>query len=304
MKIRYPKAFALIFSIAAILFFVGFFSFLSGRGASNLQVTYIDVGQGDSILVRDPNGFTILIDGGPPASGAIVANFIKSSGISTIDVIAASHADSDHIGGLITVLKDPAISVNRVLYNGYAGSTATWNAFTAAAAAKGLALEAVQFPKTLHLGLLTVWVMNPASGLSNPETNDASLVLKIIYNQNEFLFTGDIDATIEATIIARSTPLAADILKVAHHGSAYSSSPNFIASVAPTNAVISVGNNSYGHPSADTIARIATAGAKIWRTDLNGNILVDADGLAYGVVPQIPDQSNNIFIPLVLNIRQ
>ncbi len=303
MKIRSPKAFPFIFSIAVFLFFVGFLSFQSGRGASNLQVTYIDVSQGDSILLRDPNGFTILIDGGPPSAGAAVVNFIKSKGISTIDVIAASHADSDHIGGLITVLKDPAISVNRVLYNGYAGSTATWNNFTAAVEAKGLALEAVQFPQTLPLGLLTVWVMNPASGLGNPETNDASLVLKIIYNQNEFLFTGDIDATIEATIMARSTPLAADVLKVAHHGSVYSSSPDFIASVAPTDAVISVGNNSYGHPSADTIARIATVGAKIWRTDRDGNILVDADGLSYSVIPQIPDQPLHIFAPLVMNFR-
>jgi competence protein ComEC len=272
----------LIFAFALLLLALSI-PLQAGRGAAPLQITYIDVGQGDSILLQDPGGFTILIDGGKTTAGSTVVSYIKSKGISTLDVVLATHADADHIGGLIDVLQDGAITVKRVLYNGYPGTTATWNTFAAAVASRGLTPEAAQFPETLYLGSLTAWVMNPAPGLGSPETNQASVVLKIMYGSKAFLFTGDVDTTIEATIIARQTPLAADILKVAHHGSAYSSSPNFLASVQPKEAVISVGPNSYGHPSADTLSRLQAVGARIWRTDVNGNVIANSDGIIYTI---------------------
>lgn len=283
---------------AVVVILAAAFTLQATRGAAPLQIAYLNVAQGDSILLRDPDGFTILIDGGKPAAGPTVVNYIKSRGISTINVLLATHADSDHIGGLITVLQDNSIAVQRVLYNGYAGSTATWTNFVTAAANRGLALEAAQFPETLHLGALTVWVMNPASGLGNPETNDASVVLKVLYGAKAFLFTGDISSTIEAAVIARQTPLAADVLKVAHHGSAYSSSPDFLASVQPDDAVISVGVNSYGHPSADTIARLEEAGAAVWRTDVDGNVIVNSDGIIY-TISDIPIYDT--YLPLLIN---
>ncbi len=267
------------------------------RGAAVLQVTYINVGQGDSALLRDANGFTLLIDGGRTSAGPTVVAVLKNLGISSVDVLLASHADSDHIGGLITVLADQSIAVQRVLYNGYPGTTATWGTFATAVADRGLALEPAQFPGTLQLGQMTVWVMNPASGLDSPETNDASLVMMVTYGSRRFLFTGDIDTTIEATVMARGTPLAADILKVAHHGSVYSSSPNFVASVQPKEAVISVGDNSYGHPSATTIARLNETGARVWRTDRDGSIVFNTDGIVYTIIsPSLYD----VFIPLVM----
>ncbi len=274
------------------------FSLVKVHGAATLQITYINVGQGDSILLRDPNGFTILIDGGKTTAGPTVVNYAKSLGISSLDVIVATHADADHIGGLITVLQDHSIAVHRILYNGYAGSTATWNNFVTALIGRGLTLEAAQFPETMHLGAMTIWVMNPASGLGSPETNDASVVMKVIYGSKAFLFTGDISSTIEATVIARNTPLAADVLKVAHHGSAYSSSPNFLASVQPDEAVISVGTNSYGHPSAGTILRLEAVGARVWRTDQDGNIIVNSDGFIYTIPSDIP--IFDLFIPMVV----
>ena len=297
MNTRKRRAALALLSVTILFVFVTSITFQDTRGAAPLQVTYLDVGQGDSILLRDPNGFTILIDGGVTAAGPTVVSYIKSKGITSIDVILATHADADHIGGLISVLQDSSIAVHRVLYNGYAGSTQTWTNFATAVTAKGLVLEAAQFPETLQLGLLTFWVMNPASGLINPETNNVSVVVKVFYGTKAFLFTGDISSTIEATVIARNTPLASDVLKVAHHGSAYSSSPNFLASVQPKEAVISVGVNSYGHPSADTIARLQAAGARVWRTDVNGNVIVNSDGIIY-TISDIPIY--DVYIPALI----
>jgi competence protein ComEC len=143
---------------------------------------------------------------------------------------------------------------------------------------------------------MTAHILNPVSGLGNPETNDASVVVLLDHGQNHFLFTGDIDGTIEATVVARGTPVTADVLKVAHHGSKYSSSAVFLSAVNPNEAVISVGNNSYGHPAAETIARLLAAGARVWRTDINGTIVITSDGVTYTVEPS----TVYIYLPLVI----
>ena len=262
-------------------------------------ITFINVGQGDSTLISDGNGFIVLIDGGKPEAGPSLVGHIHAQGISNINVVVATHADSDHIGGLINLLNDNSISVGRLLYNGYPGSTTTWTNFADAVSNKGLSLTSVQFPQVLSWGKLTAHVMNPASGLSNPETNDASIVVLVDYVNTKYLFTGDIDSTIEATILARGTSITADILKVAHHGSEYSSSDTFLATVQPKNGVISVGPNSYGHPSSLTINRLETAGAHVWRTDKNGDIVLSNNGSTYSILPQFQDFFNYVYMPLI-----
>jgi competence protein ComEC len=187
--------------------------------------------------------------------------------------MVASHADADHVGGLVDVLALDDIPVKAVIYNGYAGSTNTWSTFAAAVANEGLVLTPAAFPGTFQWGGMTVQVLNPAAGLSNPDQNKASVVMLVRNGVKRFLFTGDIDSTVEATVVARGTPVAADVLKVAHHGSAYSSSAGFLAAVHPHDAVISVGPNGYGHPDTDTLARLTAAGATLWRTDVNGTVV-------------------------------
>jgi competence protein ComEC len=271
--------------VAIVSLFIVFF-YTSGTlsaPTSDLSVTFIDVGQGDAALISDASGFDILIDGGKTSAGPTVVAFIKEQGVDDIDVMVASHADADHIGGLITVLQDSDILVREVYYNGYEGTTNTWSTFATAVANEGIIMTAAQFPQTFSWGNTTAHILNPASGLINPETNDASVVILLVNDSTRFLFTGDIDSTIEATVVARGTPVAAEILKVAHHGSAYSSSPAFLSAVSPADAVISVGDNSYGHPSNETITRLLEAGARIWRTDLQGNIYVTSDGEAYSI---------------------
>lgn len=274
---------------------------VSGYAATNssLQVSYIDVGQGDSALIRDAGGFDVLIDGGKTSAGPTVVAYLQEQGVDDIDVMVVSHADSDHIGGLIDVLNASDIPVESVVYSGYPGDTATWATFAMAVANEGITMTIAQFPQTFIWGETTAHILNPEPGLVNPETNDASVVVLLEHGNNRFLFPGDIDSSIEVDVVARGTPVAAQILKVAHHGSAYSSSEDFLSAVQPKEAVISVGDNSYGHPADETIARLLAVGARIWRTDQNGTIWVTSDSDSYQIAAQYVGNINYLlYLPL------
>lgn len=252
----------------------------------SIQLSFIDVGEGDSALVQNSDGYNILIDGGQRPAGQTVLAYLRNNGVYTLNAVIASHADSDHIGGLISVLEATDISVDAVIYNGYPGDTQTWNDFVLAVADEGLTLEPAQFPGELTWGTTTAYVLNPVSGKVNPDPNDVSLVLWFDHSEIEFLFSGDIDSTIESEIIARGTPIAADILKVAHHGSNTSTSVEFLNAVQPFDSVISVGSNPYGHPGLETLGRLLSIGSNIWRTDVHGTILITSvDGYSYQVIP-------------------
>ena len=239
----------------------------SAKKLDSIQVSFINVGQGDSALIQDGDGFDVLIDGGIASAGPTVVAYIREQGVDDIEVMVASHADSDHIGGLIEVLNARDIPVDTVLYNGYPGDALTWDAFVAAVANEGASLIAAQFPLTYTWGSSTAKIMNPVPGLTDPDQNDVSVVILLDNGEVEYLFTGDIDSAVEADIVARGTPVAADILKVPHYGSKYSSSAYFLSAVQPAEAVISVGDNPYGHPAPETLQRLLDVGARIWRTD-------------------------------------
>ena len=302
MRIRTPRSLRVV--LAPSLLFVLAFAVLalssvprSGSASSNtVDISFIDVGQGDSALLRDGNGFDVLIDGGRISAGPTVVAYLRSQGIDDIDVMVASHAHADHIAGLIDVLEMNDIPVLSVLYNGYPGTTATWNSFATAVADEGLTLAPAQFPDSYTWGLMTVYVLNPEAGLSNPDQNDASVVLLVTHGDIDFLFTGDIGEAIEATVVARGTPVAAEVLKVAHHGSKFSSSSGFLSAVGPDEAIISVGNNSFGHPTVETLNRLLAAGARIYRTDQNGTVLVESNGVTYEVMASI----YHLFLPMVV----
>ncbi|MFZ0533281.1 MAG: MBL fold metallo-hydrolase [Anaerolineales bacterium] len=265
----------------------------------SIQIAFIDVGEGDSALIQNSDGYSILLDGGQVSEGPTVLAYLRNNGVYTLNAMIASHADSDHIGGLISVLEATDITIDSVIYNGYPGNTQTWNDFVMAVTNEGLGLETAQFPGELSWGSTTAYILNPVSGLENPDTNDASLVMLLDHSDIEYLFTGDIDSTVESEILARGTPIAADILKVAHHGSNYSTSVEFLNAVQPIDSVISVGDNPYGHPGAETLARLVARGSNIWRTDLNGTILVVADdGYSYQVIPSSAEAY--LFLPLMI----
>lgn len=238
------------------------------------RVTFIDVGQGEAILVQDGAGFDALIDGGPEAAGERVLAHLRRHARGPLEVMLASHADSDHVGGLIAVLEAGEPAVNSVLYNGYPGDTQTWQRFAAAIDEEGLALAPLQYPATLSWGSLEVLVLNPPAGLAEPESNAASAALRLASGEVEFLLTADIDSGVEAGLLALGAPLAAEVLKVAHHGSRTGSGAAFLQAVQPREAVISVGPNSYGHPAPEILRRLSEYGACIWRTDFLGSVVI------------------------------
>lgn len=273
--------------------------FLIGAGPTNpeptaqiLTVAFLDVGQGDATLIRDGNGFDMLVDGGRKGASEYLLDYIREVGVDDLEVVVATHADSDHIGGLIAVIEADDIPVESVFYNGFPGTTQTWTEFSDAVTSSGLSLNQAQYPNTYTWGGITVKVLNPTSGMIDPDQNDASVVLLVDYAQISMLLPADIDSNIENKLPNRVTTLQADILKVAHHGSKHSTSQSFLQEVQPQEAIISVGTNPYGHPAPETLSRLNDIDTGIWRTDLVGTILLTSDGESFEMFPKL------LFIPL------
>jgi len=271
-------------------------------GNNSMSITYLNVGQGNSALVRGPDGYDVLIDGGPKEAGPTVVAFIRTQAVDDIDVMVASHNDEDHIGGLVNVLAMADISVKQVFYNGYSADSEIFRSFATAAAVAGAPLESLQYPVTKPWGASIAYVLNPVSGLVAPvDQNNASVVILLAYGEQRFLFPGDLDTSHETLVLQRGTPVAAQVLQVGHHGSDSSTSPEFLAAVHPTDAVISVGNNSYGHPSPDVLKRLQVAGIRTWRTNFDGDIYLLSDGMNYTIRAQY---TNHQFLPLLHNRYQ
>jgi len=291
-----------LFIILSLVVCLTFSVFYTGQAQSSslFSITFIDVGQGDAALLQDPDGFTVLIDGGRPESGPKVVSHIRRANVQQIDVMVATHPDSDHIGGLIDVLEMTDIPVKSVIYNGYPGNTATWTDFVDAVNDEGLSLKTVRYHETISWGQMQVEVLHPAGGLSNPDPNDACLVVMVATGNIKSLFTCDLDSVQENIILSRPLDLDADVLKVAHHGSEYGSSTAFLTAVSPSIAVISVGENSYGHPGKGTLTRLESVGAGVWRTDEDGDITVLTDGQTFTVnAPFQPQKDESVYLPFL-----
>jgi len=257
-------------------------SLAHGQRSDFLQVAFIDVGQGDSIWLHGSDGTDILIDGGPRSAGPTVVAYLQQQGIDDIEVVILSHGDSDHVGGLIDVLRS-AIPVDAVLYNGQHHTSLTYQQFLTETMKRGLTPTPAQVGQAPTWGLVNASVLNP----QNPPTgeqNEDSVVILAVYGDVGFLFPGDISSDTEQTILGLGMPVAADVLKVAHHGSRYSSSTPFLDAVGAELAIISVGaDNTYGHPAQETLDRLTAAGARVLRTDQNCTITVTTNGQTYNV---------------------
>lgn len=247
--------------------------------SGSLQVHFIDVGQGDAILIRAADGKVALIDGGESGSG--VLSYLRAKGVERINLMIATHPHADHIGGLVDVLE--ALPVDEVVTNGEPTTTLTYEHFLDGIAAAKAAYKEVKRGDTLTLGGLSFAVLSP-EGPGGGDLNDGSIVLRLAYGKVAFLSTGDAQQTAEASMLGAGEPVEAQILKVGHHGSRSSSSPAFLAAVHPEVAVYSAGlGNSYGHPHAETLAALAAVGATVYGTDTNGTVVVTSDGAGYKV---------------------
>ena len=250
--------------------------------ADKLCVHYIDVGQGDSILVQAPDGTTALIDGGNPGSGTLA--YLQKLGVSRIDVMLLSHPHRDHVGGLTAIIN--TLQVGRVITTGALANTTTFRQFLNAIERRKVPLSAVARGDNIPFGTLSFSVIHALS--SDKNMNDTSMVLRLQDNGVSFLFTGDAEKNAENAML-RDMPdqLRATFLKVGHHGSNTSSSAAFLAAVQPKVAIYSAGrNNPYGHPHKLVIGRLRKVGAQIYGTNVHGSVVVVTDGADYTIVTQ------------------
>lgn len=234
---------------------------------------FLSVGQGDSEAVILHGGAVALIDGGPPNGRVLrelekILPFYKRS----IDVVVLTHPEEDHFGGLIELLK--RFKVGAVITNGDANETEAYFEFMKTTEQENIKTITLSAGDKIRQGDITfsvLWPSDPAEGRPfSDKRNDNALVLLGEFRGHRSLFTGDISDKVEKELASR-IPSAA-LLKVAHHGSKYSSDAGFLSALAPAAAVIGVGQNRYGHPAPEAVSRLEAAGAEVFRTDRDGTL--------------------------------
>ncbi|WP_457786535.1 ComEC/Rec2 family competence protein [Geobacillus sp. Geo 8.1] len=248
---------------------------ISNAATKTLSVHFINVGQGDSIYIKAPNGEDILIDGGNKDGSDVVA-YLKKQRVKDIEIMIATHPDADHIGGLDEVLK--AFPVKSVYAPKVGHTSQAYKDFLIAVKNEKLTIKTAQANVTLPIKGVTAKFVGPVKTYSKSDTNDWSAVLRLTYGKNTFLFTGDAEFKAESDMIKAKQPLKADVLKVGHHGAKTSTSTTFLNAVKPKYAVISVGKNSYGHPTKEVLNRLKAAKVTVYRTDQKGTIVFTSNG--------------------------
>ncbi|MDO4581520.1 MAG: ComEC/Rec2 family competence protein [Bacillota bacterium] len=239
-----------------------------------LQVHFIDVGQGDAQLLIC-EGQTLLLDGGTPENADGLSAYLREHGVRRLDYIAASHAHSDHVGGLSGPIAD--LEIAQALATLDQPVNPSFEIFLEELQQRRIPLTVIGSGDSLTLGGAEISVLAPAEG--GDGGNDYSLVLRVVYGQTVFLFTGDCEYQAEQWLLDSGAPLSADVLKVGHHGSSDASGYRFLREVAPEFAVISCGSgNDYGHPHEQLLSRLRDAEVCLYRTDIHGHIVFVSDG--------------------------
>jgi len=261
-------------------------SFLWPKG---MEVVFLDVGQGDGAFIRTCSGKTILIDGGPESAGEnAVVPFLLDYGVTEIDLVVVSHGHDDHYKGLLPVLEN--FKVRTLIIPDVDTDEGLLDAIEIARKRK-ISVEKCEKDDVITLDKKTyIEVLHPREGIYFNESgiNNSSLVLKLNFKDVSILFTGDIEKEAERLLCEDEVNLDADVLKVAHHGSSTSSTEEFLDSVTPDVAVISVGKNNFGHPSEEVLQRMESKGIYVLRTDISGAVVLKTYGEKIRIRPTVP----------------
>lgn len=242
--------------------------------SDTLKVYITDVGQADSILIRDGN-YNMLIDAGNNSDGEKLVKYYKELGITSFKYVFASHPHEDHIGGMDDIINN--FDIKNFYMPDKLSTTKTFEDMLDALERKNLKYIVPKVNDKLSLNNSNINVIYVGSDES--DINDSSIVLKLNYFSNSFLFTGDLGSNKEKEILNSGANIKADVLKVGHHGSSYSTASLFLDKVNPSFAAISVGkNNIYKHPASSTLEKLNKRGIKVYRTDLDGTILFESNG--------------------------
>lgn len=251
-----------------------------------LRVDFIAVGQGDAALVTSPTGKTVLVDGGPRRSSEALVTFLAAHTSGPLDLILLSHRHADHLGGLTAAVDQ--IGARLFLDAPIPHTGPAYAGLMRALQAQGVAVRQATRGRAIDLGggatMTLIGPPQPPIVGSRSDVNANSVVTRLTYGTVSVLFAGDAEARTEAWLMASGTDLRSSVLKVAHHGSRYSSGARFLRSVGPRIAIISAGaGNSYGHPARPALARLAHSGATVYRTDVDGTVSIETDGTTISV---------------------
>ena len=248
--------------------------------ADLLSVHFIDVGEGDAILVIQGD-YAMLVDGGSADMGTTVFTYLRNQGVGRLEYMVATHPFADHIGGLPDVLR--RTDVRNVLLPMVYHDTPAYNAFLIAVEDSGANVTVPFAGHAFALGEATVTVLSPNPTDEWENRANYSIVMRIEFGATSFLLTGDAMREVEANLLDSTAHLSSDVLKVARHGASSATTSGFLDAVNPSIAVISAGDSN-SFLSQDVLRRLNNAGVHVFRTDLNGTVVITSDGTTLGVV--------------------
>ncbi len=250
-----------------------------------LRFTFLDVGQGDSVIVQTPSGRVVVIDtgnigreGGGDAGQSVVAPALRRMGTNHIDLLFLTHPHADHIGGAKSLLE--LCDVDLIMDNGQDSASPLVLSYLQKAKERNILYRVARRGQSFDLGdRVTLRVLSPTDDEASGKANNASIVLRFDYGETSAILTGDAEAEEENDLLTLGEAVLCNLYKAGHHGSKTSSTPEFLAMMHPQIAVISCGkNNLYGHPHPLTLTHLAEKEIRAYRTDLQGAIICDLDG--------------------------